>query len=141
MVIVIATTLALDGISNWGLIAAGAPSGRSASSAPAPKMTAMPQMVALFNGVGGGAAALVAPRSSTSQWRPRGRRDRLDRSPALIGSISFSGSLVAFVREVAEPASGRPIVFSGQNLFNSAILLGAAALGVALVAGVDSNGP
>jgi len=62
MVVAIATTLALDGISNWGLIVAGGLIGSIVGvvGARTVKMTAMPQMVALFNGVGGGAAALVA---------------------------------------------------------------------------------
>ena len=62
MLVAIGTTLALDGIGNWGLIAAGAAIGAMIGlvGARTVKMTAMPQMVALFNGVGGGAAALVA---------------------------------------------------------------------------------
>ena len=62
MVIAIATTLALDGISNWLLIIVGGAIGSIVGvvGARTVKMTAMPQMVALFNGVGGGAAALVA---------------------------------------------------------------------------------
>ena len=62
MVVAIATTLALDGIGNWGLIVAGGAIGAVVGvvGARTVKMTAMPQMVALFNGVGGGAAALVA---------------------------------------------------------------------------------
>src|SRR6185295_7227368 len=60
MVVAIATTLALDGISNWGLIVAGGLIGSIVGvvGARTVKMTAMPQMVALFNGGGGGAAAL-----------------------------------------------------------------------------------
>ncbi len=62
MAIAIATTLALDGIGNWPLLIAGAAIGSVVGlvGARTVKMTAMPQMVALFNGVGGGAAALVA---------------------------------------------------------------------------------
>ena len=62
MLVAIGTTLALDGIGNWGLIAAGAAIGAVIGlvGARTVKMTAMPQMVALFNGVGGGAAALIA---------------------------------------------------------------------------------
>ncbi len=142
MVIAIATTLALDGISNWGLIAAGGAIGAIVGviGARTVKMTAMPQMVALFNGVGGGAAALVALSEFHVSVEGSLAGDEIVSIvlSALIGSISFSGSLVAFAK-LQELMSGRPIVFSGQNLFNSAILLGAAALGVALVAGVDSE--
>jgi H+-translocating NAD(P) transhydrogenase subunit beta len=142
MVIAIATTLALDGISNWGLIAAGGVIGAIVGvvGARTVKMTAMPQMVALFNGVGGGAAALVALSEFHVAVEGSLAGDEIVSIvlSALIGSISFSGSLVAFAK-LQELMSGRPIVFSGQNLFNSAILLGAAALGVALVAGVDTE--
>jgi NAD(P) transhydrogenase subunit beta len=57
---------------------------------------------------------------------------------ALIGSISFAGSLVAFGK-LQELVSGRPIVFPGQNVVNMAILAAAAALGVAIVAGVEGQ--
>ena len=63
MLVAIATTLLIDGIANWALIvvAAGDRERRRRRSARGNvQMTAMPQMVALFNGVGGGAAALVA---------------------------------------------------------------------------------
>ena len=141
MIVAIATTLALDGISNWLLIGVGGAIGAVVGvvGARTVKMTAMPQMVALFNGVGGGAAALVA----LSEFHVA-EGDLASESivstvlSALIGSISFSGSLVAFAK-LQELISGRPIVFVGQNIVNAAILLGAAALGVALVAGVDDQ--
>ncbi len=62
MLVAIATTLLIDGISNWALIVVAAAIGSVVGlvGARKVKMTAMPQMVALFNGVGGGAAALVA---------------------------------------------------------------------------------
>ncbi|MDH5334362.1 MAG: NAD(P)(+) transhydrogenase (Re/Si-specific) subunit beta, partial [Thermoleophilia bacterium] len=61
MLIAIGTTLALDGIGNWALIIVGGLIGTVVGvvGARTVKMTAMPQMVALFNGVGGGAAALI----------------------------------------------------------------------------------
>jgi NAD(P) transhydrogenase subunit beta len=102
-------------------------------------MTAMPQMVALFNGVGGGAAALVA----MAEFHVAAGEVAEDEVvsivlSALIGSISFSGSLIAFAK-LQELVSGRPIVFRGQNVVNTAILLGAAGLGTALVAGLDEQ--
>jgi NAD(P) transhydrogenase subunit beta len=141
MVIAIATTLALDGISNWALIAVGGAIGAVVGvvGARTVKMTAMPQMVALFNGVGGGAATLVA----LAEFHVAdGLLDREEVVSvvlsALIGSISFSGSLVAFGK-LQELLSGRPIVFVGQNVFNAGVLLVAAGLGVALVAGVEEQ--
>jgi NAD(P) transhydrogenase subunit beta len=141
MVVAIATTLALDGISNWGLIALGGAIGAIVGvvGARTVKMTAMPQMVALFNGVGGGAAALVALAEFHVAEGDLPTEEIVSIVlSALIGSISFSGSLVAFAK-LQELVSGRPIVFGGQNIANVAILLGAAGLGVALVAGVDDE--
>ena len=57
---------------------------------------------------------------------------------ALIGSISFAGSLVAFAK-LQELISGRPITFPGQNIFNAAVFLGAVGIGIALIAGVEDQ--
>ena len=57
---------------------------------------------------------------------------------ALIGSISFAGSVVAFAK-LQELISGRPIVFAGQNIVNIAVLAGAAVLGTAAVAGLEEQ--
>jgi NAD(P) transhydrogenase subunit beta len=141
MVIAIATTLALDGISNWLLIVVGGLIGSVIGivGARTVKMTAMPQMVALFNGVGGGAAALVAlAEFHVSSGDLAGEEIVSVVLSALIGSISFAGSMVAFSK-LQEWLSGRPIVFTGQNILNMAILGGAAALGIALIAGVDQQ--
>ena len=141
MVIAIATTLALDGISNWLLIVVGGLIGSVIGivGARTVKMTAMPQMVALFNGVGGGAAALVAlAEFHVSSGDLAGEEIVSVVLSALIGSISFAGSMIAFAK-LQEWLSGRPIVFTGQNILNVAILGGAAALGIALIAGVDQQ--
>jgi NAD(P) transhydrogenase subunit beta len=141
MLVAIGTTLALDGIGNWGLIVAGGVIGAIIGlvGARTVKMTAMPQMVALFNGVGGGAAALVALAEFHVAIGDIAEDEVVSIVlSALIGSISFSGSLVAFAK-LQELVSGRPIVFRGQNVVNSAILLGAAGLGIALVAGLDEQ--
>ena len=141
MLVAIGTTLALDGIGNWGLIAAGAAIGAVIGlvGARTVKMTAMPQMVALFNGVGGGAAALIA----FSEFHVAGGDVSTDEIvsivlSSLIGSVSFAGSMVAFAK-LQELLSGRPIVFRGQNIVDSAILLGAAGLGIALIAGLEAQ--
>ena len=141
MLVAIATTLALDGIGNWGLIIAGGVIGAIVGvvGARTVKMTAMPQMVALFNGVGGGAAALVALAEFHIAIGDVADDEVVSIVlSALIGSISFSGSLVAFAK-LQELVSGRPIVFRGQNVVNTAILLAAAGLGIALVAGLDEQ--
>jgi NAD(P) transhydrogenase subunit beta len=141
MLIAIVTTLLLDDIGNWVLIVVGAALGGIVGvvGARTVKMTAMPQMVALFNGVGGGAAALVA----MAEFHSAAGTEATDAVvstvlSALIGSISFAGSLVAFAK-LQELISGRPITFPGQNVFNLVVLAGSAAFGVALVAGADSE--
>jgi len=104
------------------------------------KMTAMPQMVALFNGVGGGAAALVA-LAEFHELAPASGRIQGDISvsillSALIGSISFSGSLIAFAK-LQELIKGRPITYPGQKLVNAAVFLGCLVLGAVILTGTE----
>jgi len=101
-------------------------------------MTAMPQMVALFNGVGGGAAALVA-LADFHRIAPDPGRIPFDVGlsivlSALIGSVSFAGSLIAFGK-LQELVSGRPITYPGQKLANGALLAALVGVGVAILAG------
>jgi NAD(P) transhydrogenase subunit beta len=96
------------------------------------KMTAMPQMVAAFNGVGGGAAALVAV---VELLRLAGERPDLALGlpsvfAIVVGGISFSGSAIAFGK-LQELMTGRPIVYPGQQGVNA--LIGVAILGLAVV--------
>jgi NAD(P) transhydrogenase subunit beta len=140
MVIAVAATFAQAGIHNyWSILivmAVSAPIG--AYAARAVRMTAMPQMVALFNGVGGGAAALVA-LSDFRHVAPDPGRIRSDVGisimlSALIGGISFAGSLVAFGK-LQELISGRPIVYPAQKLLNAALLAALVALAIVILAG------
>ena len=90
------------------------------------KMTDMPQMVAIFNGVGGGAVALVALVEFHQTAAEPGRM-LLNVSiaiivSALIGSISFAGSMVAFGK-LQGLVGDRPIVWRGQRVGNIIILL------------------
>src|SRR5690349_11593371 len=142
---VIATLLqpgVLDGDAPW-LIAIGVVIG-TAVGVPAArnvKMTAMPQMVALFNGVGGGAIALIA----WAEFRERGG-DLTDLEvgiplvfAAIIGSISFWGSNIAFGK-LQELISGRPLKLPGGVFINGALLLIAIAAGVVILAGSENEG-
>src|SRR3989475_1290842 len=91
------------------------------------KMTAIPQMVALFNGAGGGAAALVA----VSELLQFGSHPPINEAlpsvfSIVIGSISFAGSMVAFAK-LQELMTGTPITYPGQQLVNG--LLAAAIVG------------
>jgi len=140
MLVAIGTTLLLDGIGNWALIVVGGLIGSVVGvvGARTVRMTAMPQMVAIFNGVGGGAAALVALAEWHNIVDPAGDETVSIVLSALIGSISFAGSVVAFAK-LQELVSGRPIVFPGQNVVNILVLLGAAGLGIAAVSGVEDQ--
>jgi NAD(P) transhydrogenase subunit beta len=105
------------------------------------KMTAMPQMVALFNGVGGGAAALIAAaefhRIAPAAGHLSGDSVGAMLFSALIGSISFSGSLVAFGK-LQEVLPGRPITYTGQQVVNALLFVALLALGV--LAGATEQG-
>jgi H+-translocating NAD(P) transhydrogenase subunit beta len=108
------------------------------------KMTAMPQMVALFNGVGGGAVALIAwaeyrrrfPADDGALWDQKAQIPSL--FAAIIGSISFWGSNIAFGK-LQEILPGRPIRLPGQQILNGLLALVAAGSAVALAAGVHSQ--
>ena len=143
MAIAIVFTLFDDDIDTYWLMAVGMAVGTAIgfASARLVKMTAMPQMVALFNGVGGGAAALIAA-AEFHRLAPAGGHVAGDvigamLFSALIGSISFSGSLIAFGK-LQEVLPGQPIVFPGQQVFNAVLF--AALLTLGAVAGATENG-
>ncbi len=86
------------------------------------KMTQMPQLVALFNGVGGGAAALVALLElshSDSPWTGLAVAFTV-----LVGAVSFSGSAITFAK-LQELMPTRPITFPGQPVVMGLVLAGA----------------
>jgi proton-translocating NAD(P)+ transhydrogenase subunit beta len=144
MLLAIVVTWIRIGTTSWWAIAVGMliGGGFGAVAARKVRMTAMPQMVALFNGVGGGAAALIALAELHRILPPPGA-PKIDISlaivlSALIGAISFSGSMVAFAK-LQELIQGRPITYPGQQFVNGALFLTALALGLALVAGVQQQ--
>ena len=144
MAFAIGATLLIPGIGNWALILLGVVLG-TAVGIPAArnvKMTAVPQMVALFNGVGGGAVALVA-------WVEFRTTSGFDDVPtyvaifslfaAIVGSVSFWGSNVAFAK-LQEILPGRPITLGRpQQMINLALLAIAVACATAIVAGADNE--
>jgi H+-translocating NAD(P) transhydrogenase subunit beta len=144
MVVAIAVTFARDGMTDYWAIALAMVIGGSfgAVAARRVKMTAMPQMVALFNGVGGGAAALVS-LAELHKILPEPGAPAVDISlaivlSALIGSISFAGSMVAFAK-LQELIGGRPITYVGQQFVNGALFIACVAAGLALVSGVQEE--
>ena len=99
-------------------------------SAKIVKMTQMPQMVALFNGFGGGASALVA----FSEYSRMSGEPRIDIAIALIlslfvGTITFFGSVIAYAK-LQGIMRGAPIVYKMQQVVNALILLAIVVLSV-----------
>ncbi len=170
MGIAVVATLLNPGEGNWGLIALGLALG-VAVGVPAArnvKMTAMPQMVALFNGVGGGAVALISWvefRHYGSTYASHtihvgenvgggviaqsGVSISVGGVPtyvaifsvfaAIVGSISFWGSNIAFGK-LQEVIPGRPISLgSAQQIVNLVLAILALAAGIDLVAGAQSE--
>jgi len=144
MTIAIVATLLDEGIGDYGLIVLGVVVGTviGVPAARAVKMTAMPQMVALFNGVGGGAVALIAWAEYREALAHGGNPALETLIPtlfaAIIGSISFWGSNIAFGK-LQEIIPGRPIQLPLQQVINIGLLLVAIGLAVAIAAGEESE--
>ena len=98
------------------------------------KMTAMPQLVAIFNGVGGGAAALVSITEFVhiKSTHPATYVTLEVLLGVLIGTVSFSGSSIAFAK-LQELMTGRPVTYPGQQIINAVIGAGALALIVTIL--------
>jgi NAD(P) transhydrogenase subunit beta len=144
MLLAIVVTFARKGMTDYWAIALAMliGGGFGAVAARRVKMTAMPQMVALFNGVGGGAAALVS-LAELHRILPEPGHPKVDISvaivlSALIGSISFSGSMIAFAK-LQELIGGRPITYPGQQYVNAVVFFACIAAGAALVSGVQDE--
>ncbi|MEQ0558929.1 NAD(P)(+) transhydrogenase (Re/Si-specific) subunit beta [Amycolatopsis sp. NEAU-NG30] len=144
MGIAVVATLLTPGMGNWLLIILGVGIGVlvGVPSARQVKMTAMPQMVALFNGVGGGAVALIAWvefRSTGGYTHEPVYIAIASLFAAIIGSISFWGSNVAFGK-LQELISGRPITLGKlQQPVNALLLVAAVACAVLIITG-NGNG-
>jgi len=104
------------------------------------KMTAMPQLVAIFNGVGGGAAALISIiellHLHSLGLKPAVYVTAEVLLGVLIGSVSFSGSAIAFIK-LQELITGRPITYPGQQVINA--LVGGAIAILILVSLITGN--
>jgi NAD(P) transhydrogenase subunit beta len=97
-------------------------------------MTAMPQLVALFNGVGGGAAALVGLLELSEESHHAASLAAVAFT-VLIGAVSFAGSAVTFAK-LQELMTTRPVVFGGGQFVAAAVL----AAGLTLAVGVVGTG-
>ena len=95
------------------------------------KMTDMPQMVAVYNGMGGGAAALIAAVEFTSDVPPTGVHAVLAMAGAYIGSVAFTGSIVAFLK--LQGIMKKTFRLPAQNAGNVIHALVTLAVGIAIV--------
>jgi NAD(P) transhydrogenase subunit beta len=159
MAIAVVATLLNPGEGNWGLIALGIVLGVviGVPAARQVKMTAMPQMVALFNGVGGGAVAIISWVEFRSLGSTYGSHTIeiggtsfqvggvapyvaiFSVLAAIVGSVSFWGSNIAFGK-LQEILPGRPITLGpAQQIVNLVLLVLAVAAGIDLVAGAHSE--
>ncbi|MFC4528007.1 NAD(P)(+) transhydrogenase (Re/Si-specific) subunit beta [Dyella halodurans] len=153
MLVAVIATFALPAMHNRGLIVTAVLIGVTAAwwSGRRVAMTAIPQMVALYNGMGGGAAAAIGASelfsyagsavtlldggqfTANGADTPGSAQLTLAVLGALIGSVSFSGSLIAFAK--LQGWLDKRFVFPGQRVVNLLVLAGAVVLGAMLVGG------
>jgi NAD(P) transhydrogenase subunit beta len=137
MLLAVVVTLLDRSIIDFKLILAGLAVGAGIGALMAVRiqMTAMPQMVALLNGFGGGASAFVAGAALHEMLEagktPDGQFVVTVALSGLIGGVTFWGSLIAFAK-LQELMSGAPVIFRGQHWLNLLLLLFSAAFAVRL---------
>jgi H+-translocating NAD(P) transhydrogenase subunit beta len=147
MAVAVVATLLLDGMGNWGLIALGLGVGTAVGviASIRVQMTEMPQMVALYNGVGGGAVALIAWSEIRNEIAEIDA-GHLSSVPldilipilfaAVVGSVSFWGSNIAFAK-LQDLIPTRPLAVPGQQVINGVLLIGIVAACVSIAVGND----
>ncbi len=134
MLVAVAVTFFISGLSNFALIALGVIVGGGLGFywARVVKMTAMPQMVAVFNGMGGGAAGAIAAVELLGSLAG-GATTGLSLAGAVIGSTSIAGSVIAFLKLQGWMRS-KPIVLPARQPINLGVLVVGVGFGVYAVA-------
>ncbi len=151
VVAVVAVLIDIRDTDNWGLIVGGLAVGVVLGVPPAlrTKMTAMPQLVALFNGVGGGTVALIAWAEflnsdgfTTVASVPSAPFIVGSLFAAIIGSVSFWGSLVAFAKlqELLNKGFERKVVAAAKAFQLANIVLALVSVGLAVYIGIGADG-
>ena len=148
MLVAIVVTLLDQRIVGFSVIIAGFATGSIVGTIMAYRapMTAMPQIVAVFNGFGGGTSMLAAGAAleevlTGELVEPLGAQFTVSTaSAAIIGAVAFSGSLIAFAK-LQGLISERPILLPGRHVFNAAMLLACLGLGAWLVMEPTSSLP
>ncbi len=144
MLLAVVATLLSRQILSFELILAGVVAGALVGGVLAVRieMTAMPQLVALFNGFGGVASVLVAgaalSESNLSQAAPAAQFTVATAASGLIGAVTFWGSVIAFAK-LQELMAGTPLLFPGRQLLNA--LLGAASVAAAAWVVAEPSSP
>ncbi|MBV9595198.1 MAG: NAD(P)(+) transhydrogenase (Re/Si-specific) subunit beta [Actinobacteria bacterium] len=123
----------------WGVLIAGAAVGAAAGlySARSVKMTAMPQLVSLFNAVGGGAAALIAIADYFHDTHPSAGNATATALDVIIGGVTFSGSLIAAAK--LQGYWSGSISFPGGRVVSALCALAAVGAGIWVIAGAHSE--
>ncbi len=139
MVIATVVSFAYPGMSNYVLILAAIGVGSAIAWVTGKRvaMTDMPQMIALYNGMGGGAAAAIGAVELFSGEVHDSVALTLAVVGSVIGCVSFSGSLIAFGK--LQGLIKKSYRFSGQQFFNVLLVLGIAASGVMVAMGGAST--
>jgi len=139
MLLAVVAALLAEGLSyQWILLGAVIGGAVGAIAAVRVKMTQMPEMVALFNGFGGAASVLVAGAAFTAAADPHLQTTIATGFSGLIGAVTFTGSLIAFLK-LAEKMPSGSLGFPGLKAFNA--ILGLAALGGIAWLAVDPSSP
>jgi NAD(P) transhydrogenase subunit beta len=141
MLIAIVATLVEIGVVDyrWMIIGAVVGGGIGGFAAMRVPMTKMPEMVAIFNGFGGGASTLVAlavvwnqiiekNAAGTMAWNLGGAQALTVVLSIIIGAVTLTGSVIAYLK-LAETISGKPILLPARHVMNAVLLLGALGIG------------
>ena len=145
MLVAIVATLVDNQVITWTWILVGVVTGGliGAVAARTVKMTAMPEMVGIFNAFGGGASAIVAAAEFTSLQQTGAPMDvgtgATIALSMLIGAVTFSGSWVAFGK-LNGMVTGNPVTFPLQKTFNALLFVGILVLGGAVAVGASLAG-
>ncbi len=133
MVVATLVTFFHPGLSNFGLMILAMLIGGGAAWYTGKKvaMTDMPQMIAIYNGMGGGAAASIAAVELLKGHFDTGTFQTLAVAGALIGSVAFSGSMIAFAK--LQGLIKRSILFPRQQLINLVVFAATLVFGLILI--------